>query len=93
MKAGWLGMKRLRRYDIYAPLSSSEKAYPFNEAISIIFSSLKAFSPTLAAHAQRILDEGHLDSEVRAGKYGGAFCHGVLPGLTPWVLTSSPHGC
>ncbi|MEA3239387.1 MAG: M3 family oligoendopeptidase [Candidatus Bipolaricaulota bacterium] len=88
MKAGWLGMKRLRRYDIYAPLSSSEKAYPFNEAISTIFSSLNAFSSTLAAHAKRILDEDHLDSEVRAGKYGGAFCYGVLPGITPWVLTS-----
>jgi len=88
MKAGWLGMKRLRRYDIYAPLSSSEKAYPFNEAISTIFSSLNAFSPTLTAHAKRVLDEGHLDSEVRAGKYGGAFCYGVLPGITPWVLTS-----
>ena len=88
MKAGWLGIKRLRRYDIYAPLSSSEKAYPFNEAMSTIFSSLNAFSPTLAAHAQRILNEDHLDSEVRAGKYGGAFCYGVLPGITPWVLTS-----
>jgi oligoendopeptidase F len=88
MKAGWLGIKRLRRYDIYAPLSSSEKAYPFNEAMSTIFSSLNAFSPTLAAHAQRILNEDHLDSEVRTGKYGGAFCYGVLPGITPWVLTS-----
>jgi oligoendopeptidase F len=37
---------------------------------------------------KRVLDEGHLDSEVRPGKYGGAFCYGVLPGLTPWVLTS-----
>ena len=88
MKAGWMGIERLRRYDIYAPLSSSEKTYPFNKAISTIFSSLNAFSPTLAAHAKRVLDEGHLDSEVRTGKYGGAFCHGVLPGVTPWVLTS-----
>ena len=88
MKAGWLGMDRLRRYDIYAPLSSSEKTYPFNEAISTVLTSLNVFSPQLAAHAKRVLDEGHLDSEARPGKYGGAFCHGVLPGLTPWVLTS-----
>ncbi len=88
MKAGWLGMERLRRYDIYAPLDTSEKTYSFNEAISTVFASLNAFSPTLASHARRVLDEGHLDSEVRPGKYGGAFCHGVLPGITPWVLTS-----
>ena len=88
MKAGWLRIKRLRRYDIYAPLDTSEKTYSFNEAISTVFASLNAFSPTLASHARRVLDEGHLDSEVRPGKYGGAFCHGVLPGITPWVLTS-----
>ncbi len=88
LKAGWLGMDHLRRYDIYAPVGSSEETYPFNEAISTVFSSLNAFSPTLASHAKRVLNEGHLDSEVRTGKYGGAFCYGVLPGLTPWVLTS-----
>ena len=88
MKAGWLGMEKLRRYDIYAPLGSSDRAYQFDEAVKTVFSSLNAFSPRLAEQAERVLDEGHLDSEARPGKYGGAFCHGVLPGLTPWVLTS-----
>ncbi|MCD6135322.1 M3 family oligoendopeptidase [Candidatus Bipolaricaulota bacterium] len=88
MKAGWLGMEKLRRYDIYAPLGSSERAYPFDEAVKTVFSSLNAFSPRLAEQAERVLDEGHLDSEVRDGKYGGAFCYGVLPGITPWVLTN-----
>ena len=27
-----------------------------------------------------------LDSEVRKGKQGGAFCATVLPKMTPWVL-------
>ena len=88
MKAGWLGMERLRRYDIYAPLGSSGQTYPFNKAVETVFSSLSALSPALAEHAKRVLDEGHLDSEVRMGKYGGAFCYGVLPGITPWVLTN-----
>ena len=88
MKAGWLGMERLRRYDIYAPLGSSGRTYPFNKAVETVFSSLSALSPALAEHAKRVLDEGHLDSEVRMGKYGGAFCYGVLPGITPWVLTN-----
>ena len=88
MKAGWLGMEKLRRYDIYAPLGSSDRAYQFDEAVKTVFSSLNAFSPRLAEQAERVLDEGHLDSEVRDGKYGGAFCYGVLPGITPWVLTN-----
>jgi oligoendopeptidase F len=88
LKAGWLGMKKLRRYDIYAPVRNSERTYPFDEAITTILESLNAFSPVIAAHAKRVLDEGHLDAEIRSGKVGGAFCHGVLPGLTPWVLTN-----
>ncbi len=88
LKAGWLGMKKLRRYDIYAPVRNSERTYPFDEAITTILESLNAFSPVIAVHAKRVLDEGHLDAEIRSGKVGGAFCHGVLPGLTPWVLTN-----
>ena len=32
-----------------------------------------------------VLDQKHLDSEVRKGKRGGAFCATVTPQLTPWV--------
>ena len=33
-----------------------------------------------------MFDENHLDSEVRKGKRGGAFCATVTPEMTPWVL-------
>jgi oligoendopeptidase F len=88
LKAQWLGMERLRRYDLYAPLSTSDIVYPFNQAATLVLDSLTAFSRTLSAHAQRVLAEEHLDSEVRARKDMGAFCYGVLPELTPWVLMS-----
>ena len=88
LKAGWLGMDKLRRYDIYAPLSSSEKTYPFGEAAAMVLDCLKGFSPELADHALRVFADGHLDSEVRPGKSGGAFCSSPLPGLTPWVLVN-----
>jgi oligoendopeptidase F len=86
LKARWLGMERLRRYDIYAPLEVSDKVFPFAEAADMVFGSLAQFSPTLAEHAQRIFVDGHIDSEIRPGKRGGAFCAGVLPGVAPWVL-------
>jgi len=88
LKAGWLGMERLRRYDLYAPLSSSDQAYPFGQAVELVLDSLNNFSPLLADHARRVLSEGHLDAEVRPRKDTGAFCYGVLPGLTPWVLVN-----
>jgi oligoendopeptidase F len=36
--------------------------------------------------AQRVFDNAHLDSEVRKGKEGGAFCASVVPEMTPYVL-------
>ncbi len=87
-KARRLGMDRLRRYDIYAPIGAAEKTYPFSEAADLVLDSLNRFSPRLADHARRVLAENHLDSEVRHGKRDGAFCYSVLPGLTSWVLVN-----
>jgi oligoendopeptidase F len=88
LKAGWLGLDKLRRYDIYAPLSTSDKTHPFAEGAEIVLDSLHSFSPTLASHARRVFVDGHLDSEIRPRKTGGAFCASPLPGITPWVLVN-----
>jgi oligoendopeptidase F len=88
LKAGWLGLDRLRRYDIYAPLSTSDRTYPFGEAVELVLDSFCDFSPALADHARRVFADGHLDSEIRPRKTAGAFCSSPLPGLTPWVLVN-----
>ena len=85
LKAKYLKMSRLRRYDIYAPLVKSDKAYAFDQSAKMVFDSFRAFSPKMADLAQRVFDEDHLDSEVRKGKQGGAFCASVTPEMTPWV--------
>jgi oligoendopeptidase F len=88
LKAGWLGLDKLRRYDVYAPLSESTKTYSFDEAANMALDSLRDFAPQLAEQAQRVFDDNHLDSKVRPRKDTGAFCASVLPDLTPWVLTN-----
>lgn len=88
LKARALGIDRLRRYDLYAPLSGSDRRYTFDEALRLVDESYRAFSPVLAEHTQRVIAERHLDAEVRPRKITGAYCYGVLPGLTPWVLTN-----
>ncbi len=87
-KAKALGMERLRRFDIYAPLDESDRQYAFEEAIALVDGAYRAFSPRLADLARRVIEERHLDAEVRKHKADGAFCYGVLPELTPWVLVS-----
>lgn len=88
LKAKSLGVDRLRRYDLYAPLMESEKTYSFDEAVHLVNQSYRAFSPTLADLALRVLAQNHLDAEVRQRKMDGAYCYGVLPTLTPWVLVN-----
>jgi len=61
LKAGWLGLPKLRRYDIYAPLADVERSIPFSRGAQMALDSLGAFSPDLAGYAQRVLIEGHLD--------------------------------
>ena len=88
LKAGWLGLPRLRRYDIYAPLASSDRRIPYPNAVRSVLETFEDFHPTFAAHAERVFAENHIDSEIRKGKRGGAFCSTVLPRYTPWVLVN-----
>jgi oligoendopeptidase F len=88
LKASWLGIGKLRRYDIYAPLTESDKQYEFAQAADMVLDSFREFSPQVAGLAMRVFEENHLDSQNRAGKRGGAFCYAALPGLTPWVLVN-----
>ena len=88
LKAKWIGLPQLRRYDIYAPLLQAEKRYEFGAAVELVLNSYHDFSPTLADHARRVFAENHIDAELRTGKRGGAFCYSPLPKVAPWVLTS-----
>ena len=86
LKAKWLGVDHLRRYDIYAPVVKSDKKYDYDHAAQIVLDSFNDFDPQFAALARRVFDNRHLDSEVRKGKRGGAFCWSTTPSLTPWVM-------
>ena len=88
LKARLLKMEKLRRYDIYAPVTSSTKEFSFNDALEIILDAFGQFDPRFAQLAYRVISENHVDSQVRRGKRSGAFCATVTPKLTPWVLTN-----
>ncbi len=88
LKAAWLGVDRLRRYDLYAPVAGAEKTYTFADAVEMVLDSFRCFDSRTAGLAGRVLEESHLNSEIRKGKRGGAFCWSVAPNMTPWVLTN-----
>jgi oligoendopeptidase F len=88
LKAAWLGVERLRRYDLYAPLTGSDREIPYAQAVESVLETFRDFHPLFAAQAERVFREGHVDSEIRKGKRAGAFCSTILPRLTPWVLVN-----
>jgi oligoendopeptidase F len=77
---------KLRRYDIYAPVAKSDKPFEYEAAAKMVLDSFTAFDPRIGELAQRVFDQDHLDSEVRKGKRGGAFCAAITPEFTPYVL-------
>lgn len=87
-KARLLGMKKLRRYDLYAPLSAkrSGNKFAYGKAVSTVLDTFGEFDPQVKELAERVFAERHVDSEIRRGKRGGAFCHAVTPRMTPYVL-------
>ncbi len=89
-KAKMLKMKKLRRYDLYAPAAANikEKNYSYNASVKLVFESLGKFSETLEGFARKVFDENHVDSSIRQGKRDGAFCSTLTPKITPYVLVN-----
>jgi oligoendopeptidase F len=85
LKAKWLGVDKLRRYDIYAPVAEADKTYDFDKGVKLTLEAFAEFSPRIAELAKKVFDDDHIDSEVRKGKEDGAFCASVVPGHTPYV--------
>ncbi len=89
-KAKMLKIKKLRRYDVYAPAAANikEKNYTYNKSVKLVFESLGKFSKTLEEFARKVFNENHIDSSIRQGKRDGAFCSTLTPKITPYVLVN-----
>ena len=89
-KAKMLKMKKLRRYDLYAPAAANikEKSYSYNKSVKLVFESFGAFSGVLEDYARKVFKEDHIDSAIRPGKRDGAFCSTLTPKITPFVLVN-----
>ena len=85
-KAKELKIKKLRRFDVYAPLQKIEKKIEFEQAKEIVLKALEEFSPEFRKKAEMIIEEKHVDVMPNKNKRGGAFCATVCPKITPYVL-------
>jgi oligoendopeptidase F len=87
LKAKWFGKKRLPHWDRNAPLPQvPTRTVGWTEARDTVLSAYGAFSPKMAAIAERFFDERWIDAPVRPGKAPGAFAHPTTPSAHPYVL-------
>ena len=90
IKAKEMGLKRLERYDIYAPIKTKakDKKYPYEYAVKSVLDSWRGLSPRLSSYAARVIHDNHIDHSIRKGKESGAFCASVLPSMPSYVQLS-----
>jgi len=88
LKKKLLNLKKMYDYDRYAPISSEDKTIKYGEAKDIILEAFGDFSPKMAQTAKMFFDENWIDAELREGKRGGAFSHGTVPSIHPYVLVN-----
>jgi oligoendopeptidase F len=87
LKAKWFGKKRLPHWDRNAPLPQvPTRTVGWTEAMDTVLTAYGAFSPKMAAIAERFFAERWIDAPVRPGKSPGAFAHPTTPSAHPYVL-------
>jgi oligoendopeptidase F len=87
LKARWFGKKRLAQWDRNAPLPKiASRTIGWNEAKATVLTAYGAFSPEMAAIAERFFNNNWIDAPVRPGKAPGAFSHPTVPSAHPYVL-------
>ena len=86
-KAKILGVKKLERYHLYAPLKSQEqKKISFGEALRMVLDAFGDFHPEFKAIVQDLVTKKHIHSKLQNNKQGGAFCSTISPKVAPFVL-------
>jgi oligoendopeptidase F len=87
LKARWFGRKRLAYWDRNAPLPKvPTPVIGWEQARDTVLTAYGAFSPRMAAIAERFFTERWIDAPVRPGKAPGAFSHPTVPSVHPYVL-------
>lgn len=88
-----LGLKKLKDFDRYAPISKSgNEKIPYSDALELVKECFANFSPKFVEITQKALKEGWVDSHPKDRKRGGAFSHSCVPSAHPYVLLNYTGG-
>lgn len=88
-KAKLLGVKKLHRRHLYAPVTLGAKykeRFTYQDSVNKVLEVFYDFDQRFGEFATKVFKEKHVDSEIRKAKQGGAFCYTVTPNVTPYIL-------
>lgn len=80
--------EKLSLSDIYAPFTSIEKKYTFDEAKEIVLNTFYEFDNEIGDIAKSFFEEKRIHSDIEQGKLGGAFCFYMIPNYKPFILVN-----
>jgi oligoendopeptidase F len=86
LKRRLLGLEELADYDRYAPLATVERRHDWEEARRLVLEAYTGFHPRLGEIASAFFERRWIDAPVAPGKRGGAFSHGAIPSVHPFVF-------
>ncbi len=86
LKKRLLGLEELADYDRYAPLPAAARHLPWSEACRLVQEAYAGFHPELGRIARAFMDRRWIDAAPAPGKRGGAYSHGAVPSVHPYVF-------
>lgn len=87
LKAKWLGLEKLKPWDVYAPLPEEEqRVVSWDEARRTVEAAYTQFDPRVGAIVTDFFAKGWIDALARPGKISGAYCMPTVPSWHPYIL-------
>jgi oligoendopeptidase F len=86
LKKKQLGLDEMMDYDRYAPISETETRYTWEEARQVVTEAYTEFHPEMGRIVNEFFEKNWIDAALGQGKRGGAFSHGAVPSVHPYIL-------
>ncbi|MES3628997.1 MAG: M3 family oligoendopeptidase [Longimonas sp.] len=86
IKKKLLRLDTMYDYDRYAPIQEATTTYEWDDARSLVLDAYGRFHPKMANIARRFFERNWVDASLADGKRSGAFSHGTVPSVHPYVL-------
>jgi oligoendopeptidase F len=86
LKKELLGLEELFDYDRYAPLPTVNRRYQWQEAKQMVLDAYSSFHPEMGEITESFFKKNWIDAAVRPGKRGGAYSHGAVPSVHPYIF-------